>query len=143
MAKRKPTTNCIKRKFIEFVSQGWTIDKASKLLKTSRQNFYRWAEGDPAFAAAWAEAKEQGIAVLEDEVHRRAVEGVKEAVFHNGTVVGEKVCYSDTLLMFALKAARPEVYGHSKVEVQHSGSVDFTAMLKSAYQAAKRDGVLP
>lgn len=56
MGKRKPTTNCIKKRFLEYVSQGWTIDKAAKLLKTSRQNFYRWANGDPVFAAAWEEA---------------------------------------------------------------------------------------
>ena len=41
---------------------------------------------------------------------RRALEGGEEPVFYQGKIVGSVRKYSDTLLMFMLKARRPERY---------------------------------
>ena len=47
--------------------------------------------------------------ILEDEVDRRAVEGVEKPVgWHKGKPGGYVREYSDTLLIFLLKGDRPE-----------------------------------
>ncbi|MBF0434622.1 MAG: helix-turn-helix domain-containing protein [Magnetococcales bacterium] len=132
-----------KARVLEALSKGWTHTKAAEFAGCHRPHINYWRKSDPAFAQAFQEALEAGADVLEDAAFTRAVEGVIEDVYHQGRVVGQRVAYSDDMLKFLLAAARPEVYGRSKVEIQHSGSVDFTAMVQSAYQAAKRDGVLP
>ena len=49
--------------------------------------------------------------VLEDEAVRRAKEGVEEPVYQGGKLVGHVQKYSDTLLIFLLKGAKPQKYG--------------------------------
>ena len=62
------------------------------------------------FAAAWDDAIEDGTDLLEDEVLRRAKDGVDEPRFYEGEVCGHVRKYSDTLAIFLLKARRPEKY---------------------------------
>lgn len=65
---------------------------------------------DPVFAAEWDEALESGTQVMEQEAFRRAVHGTTEPVVSAGKYVTDVQKYSDNLLMFMLKARRPEVY---------------------------------
>jgi hypothetical protein len=65
---------------------------------------------DEAFARAWEDALEQGTDSLEDEARRRALQGVEKPVFREGRQVGTVTEYSDTLLIFLLKARRPEKF---------------------------------
>ena len=53
---------------------------------------------------------EQAADVLEREAWRRASEGVKQPVFYQGEVCGHVQKYSDVLLIFLLKGARPDRY---------------------------------
>lgn len=76
----------------------------------SRQTAYEHRQKFPEFAAAWAEADETITQQLEVEMLRRAHDGVEEPVFQGGKLVGTKRVYSDPLLMFALRAKRPNVY---------------------------------
>ena len=69
---------------------------------------------DESFAAEWDEALEAGMDRLEDEAVRRGVEGVEEPVFYRGDIVGYKLNYSDQLLMFMLKAGRPDKFAERK-----------------------------
>ena len=65
---------------------------------------------DPDFAAAWQDALEEAVDWLELEALRRAVEGTEENWFSKGEIVGTITRYSDSLLMFLLKARRPWLY---------------------------------
>ena len=47
---------------------------------------------------------------LEGEADRRGREGWSEDVFYRGQVVGKRQRYSDRMLMFRLKALKPEMY---------------------------------
>jgi hypothetical protein len=76
----------------------------------SRQRFYELRARDATFAEEWSRAVDEGTDRLEDEAHRRAVEGVPEPIFSRGEVVGERRVYSDRLIEFLLKARRPAVY---------------------------------
>lgn len=49
-----------------------------------------------------------GSDALEDEAIRRASQGTLKPVFYQGVQCGEVREYSDTLMMFMLKARRPE-----------------------------------
>jgi len=65
---------------------------------------------DPDFAVRWTEADNLAIERMEVEADRRAVDGTDRPVFYQGGRCGEIREYSDSLLMFRLKARRPNVY---------------------------------
>jgi hypothetical protein len=50
------------------------------------------------------------LVTLEAEADRRAVKGNKKKVFYGGKEIGTTQDFSDTLLMFRLKALKPERY---------------------------------
>ncbi len=50
------------------------------------------------------------VETLEAEARRRALEGVEENVYYQGAVIGRTRKYSDTMLMFLLRAYRPDIY---------------------------------
>jgi hypothetical protein len=84
----------------------------------TRTTHYQWLKDDPAYAAEFERAKERAVESMEEEARRRAVAGVDEPVYYQGEVCGAIRKYSDTLLIFMLKAARPKVY---RERFEHSG----------------------
>jgi hypothetical protein len=57
------------------------------------------------------QAMDYAIDGLEAEAMSRAQQGVTEAIYYQGDIVGTKQTYSDGLLQFLLKGRRREVYG--------------------------------
>jgi hypothetical protein len=105
----------------------------------SRNAAYSWRRDDPEFAAAWERALEIGITALEDEVHRRAFEGVLEPIYHQGEQCGEVRKHSDVLSMFLLKAHRPAKYrDNARMELTGAdgGAVEITDTDRAAKIAA-------
>jgi Homeodomain-like domain len=101
----------IKREqFLGYLRDGWSISAAAGKIGVSRQAVYRLRASDDEFAHQWEDAYESGTDVYEDEVKRRAVEGTEKPVFYQGEIVGHVREFSDTLLIVALKARRPERY---------------------------------
>jgi hypothetical protein len=76
----------------------------------SRSAAYDWKKADHEFEKDWQAAEETGTDALEDEARRRAMDGVDKPVFYKGQRCGYVREYSDTLLIFTLKARRPEKY---------------------------------
>lgn len=96
--------------------------------RVDRATAYARRQTHPGFAAAWDAAREDAADRLEEEARRRAYDGVDEPVFGSlgagsgSGEVGTVRKYSDTLLIFLLKGARPEKYReHHRHE--HVGSV--------------------
>ena len=81
-----------KPRFLELMAATGNVHLAAKAVGIDRSTPYQRASRDPAFARAWAQAREDAIDTLEAEGRRRALGG------------------SDPLLMFFLRALRPEVY---------------------------------
>jgi AcrR family transcriptional regulator len=79
-------------KFCEMIGQGVSITTAAKAAGASRTTVYRWRDEDKSFAEAWDSAREEGLDLLEDRALRLAHQG------------------SERLIMFILKAGRPEKY---------------------------------
>jgi hypothetical protein len=89
-------TKARRKKFLDALALGYSISYACKKLKIGRQTAYDLKKKDEEFAGAWEEAVEQGTEALEDEAVTRAYNG------------------SDTMLIFTLKARKPEKYGDKK-----------------------------
>lgn len=79
----------------------------------------------PEFAALCRQALDEYTERLEREADRRAVRGYLEPVFHQGKRCGEKLRFSDALLMFRLKALRPAMYRESAERDAAGGEVVF------------------
>lgn len=94
------------------------ITKACEASETGRTTHYDWMQ-DEEYAEAFRLAGEAAADLLEEEARRRAVEGVEEPVgWYQGQPGGYVRRYSDTLLIFMLKGAKPEKY---KDRHEHSG----------------------
>jgi Bacteriophage Sf6, terminase small subunit-like len=120
-------------RFLEALANGATISSAVKSAGYARPTVYKWRAADVKFAAAWDDAIEEGTDLLEDEVLRRAKDGVEEPRFYEGEICGHVRKYSDTLAIFLLKARRPEKYSDKvtatrqkirRVIVDHRGKSD-------------------
>ncbi len=82
-----------------------TITSACEGTGITRQTHYNWLDNDAEYKAAIKSMDEDCAILLEDAAKKRALDG------------------SDTLLIFLLKAARPEKY-RERTEIKH----DFTTV---------------
>ena len=100
-----------KKRFLRalLVNHG-NITKAHKSAGVSRQTPYDWRDSDTEFALAWENILLETGENLEQEAYRRAHDGVEKPVYQGGQLVGRIREYSDTLLIFMLKARFPEKY---------------------------------
>lgn len=123
---RKPTTNPTPKKrevgdwrepFLEALAQTGSVVRAAAAAEVHRSTAYEQRKTDAAFAARWAEAERESVERMEDEARRRAVEGCKRPIYHNGQLLTEVLDYSDTLLIFLLKAHDPKYREASRVLV--------------------------
>ena len=113
-----------KKVFLEMFPSLFTISSTCKAVQMSRRNFYNWLQDDPEFARDFEDAKKMVIETLEQEVRRRAVEGVEKPVYQGGKLVGSVQEYSDILLMFYLKGLCPERYRDNYQVQVNAGQVE-------------------
>ncbi len=97
-------------RFLRELGAWANISRACKRAGVRRSTAYEARETDAAFKAAWDEALEIGCDALEEEAWRRATKGTDEGVFYRGRKVAKLIKYSDVLLIFLLKAHRPEKF---------------------------------
>lgn len=112
------------------------VDQAMRAAKISRTHHYYWLKTDPDYTEAFAEARAMAADLLEAEAVRRGL--------------GTPDQHSDTLLIFLLKGAKPDVY---KERYEHTGKdggpIQVAGMAPEARQArlaallAKRNGSVP
>ena len=100
-------------RFLQTLAETCNVSASCRAAKVSRRTAYRERERSAEFRAGWDEAQEDGVDALELEARRRAIKGTLRPVFQGGVKVGEIRDYSDTLLIFLLKGARPERYRES------------------------------
>lgn len=86
------------------------VSKALESAKLSRSAAYDWKNEDEDFSSAWEDIVEATTERLESEAWRRAHNGVERGVYYQGERVATEREYSDSLLMFTLKARKPEKY---------------------------------
>lgn len=124
--------------FLEALMRCGNVTAAAAAAGISRDTLYNHRRRDADFAAAWEAAAELGADALEDEARRRAHDGVDEPLTcAKGLVLGEDGApmlvkkYSDTLLIFLLKGARPQKY-RDRAQVEVSGQLDINTLAAEA-----------
>lgn len=109
--------------FLAALSKGLTVAEAAQLGGYCRRHFDRLRNDDEEFAADWTTAECVGTDHLLKEIRRRAFEGCRKPIVHQGAIVLHRVYdqrtgfetleelwlheYSDTLAMFLLKSRDP------------------------------------
>uniref|UniRef100_A0A6M3IP17 Putative terminase n=1 Tax=viral metagenome TaxID=1070528 RepID=A0A6M3IP17_9ZZZZ len=109
--------------FLVAMEQTGNISAAAQASRVARRSHYMWMDRSQGYREAFAVAKEHAADLMEIEARKRAMEGVVEPVIRKDDdgvwrAVGGIRRYSDTLLIFLLKAARPEKY-RERHEVTH------------------------
>jgi len=114
MANRTKATAEKKAAFLHALRDlGGNVGRAAKRVRVNRGTFYAHRLEDADFAQAWDKAIADSESILEDEALRRAVDGTLKPVYQGGKRVGTVREYSDTLLIFMLKARNPKRYRES------------------------------
>jgi hypothetical protein len=122
--------------FLEELAKCGNVLEASAAAGSPRGSFYKLRKEDEEFAQAWDDALEMAADIMEREAFRRAVEGVDEPVFgslgnnQGSGEIGAVRKYSDTLLIFLLKGARPQKY---RERYEHSGDPSSPLIIQVEY----------
>lgn len=104
-------SNRKKEVFLEVLKCTGNVSGAALAAGYASSSFLvRVRKTDAEFAEKWDDALEASYDLLEAEALRRAVDGVMEPEYYQGTIVGYKVKYSDGLLTTLLKANRPDKF---------------------------------
>lgn len=104
---------------------GGNVSRSAERIGVGRQTVYDWKAQHSDFSDLWDEALESSTEDLEEEAKRRAYAGTEEPVFYQGEVCGTIKKYSDTLLIFLLKAHRPAKY-REQLKIVSTTEVDQT-----------------
>lgn len=105
--------------FLEALEKGHTVAGACKAANVGRTTAYEARQRDEEFAAAWRDLEQHATEVLEGEAHRRAMNG------------------SDKLMMFLLRARRPEVY-RDRGQVRDRDEVDLRDRVRREVEVRER-----
>ncbi len=117
MTRLRASTRAKRGALLEVVRKCGLIAPACRSVGVTRRTVYNWL-ADPAYRAQFEDARQECIERLEAETVRRARDGVVRVKYHNGQPIidprtgkpfTERV-YSDRLLIFLLRALRPEKY---------------------------------
>lgn len=111
-----------KRAMLAALAETGNVTRAAEIAEIDRCQHYHWLERDPKYAEFAPIAMEMAGDRLEQEARRRAVEGVAEPVFYQGQPCGVVQRYSDTLLIFLLKGAKPDRYA-DRLKQEMTGDV--------------------
>jgi hypothetical protein len=124
-AAEAPRLKAKQRAFLTAFANTGNITQACAAAKTGRRTHYDWLAAE-AYAEAFREASDAAADALEREARRRALKGVKRAIYYQGERCGYETVYSDVLLIFLLKALRPDTY-RDNVKIEHSGELSVIA----------------
>lgn len=118
-----------KETILKHLAEGWSIKHACEQAGVTPPVMRQYRAADPDFDELAGEAIEMGTDSLEDTALKRAKYGVDKPQFYQGEVCGHIREYSDTLLVFLLKARRPEKFTErlrNVLENADGTNVDFT-----------------
>lgn len=128
-----------KVRFVRRLAETGNVAASCRRVRVTRSVAYEWREADPAFAKLWDEALEIATDALEAEARRRAVQGWKEPVFHQGKRVGAIRKYSDRMLEILLKGHRPDKF-RERVDMKHSGRLTLEQLVEASRKADDAGG---
>jgi hypothetical protein len=92
---------------IAFAVSGQVL-KSSEVAGVHWTTHYFWKKRSPKYLEAFHMAEQIAADFMEDEIHRRAFEGIDKPVTWRGEITDTYKEFSDLLAMFRLKKLRPE-----------------------------------
>jgi hypothetical protein len=98
------------KKFLNAYPECLTIAATARKVGITTKTHHWNMKHSNGYRRCFEALKDYVVVAMEEEAIRRATRGVREDIFYQGEKCGEKRVYSDGLLMFMLKAARPDVY---------------------------------
>ena len=125
MSVQKKESQKRKAAFLEAFARIGTVTHACRELGIDQSTPYQWVNRDKEFAKKFDDAKKAVAESLEQEAIRRARDGVEEPVFYQGKQTGTIQKYSDTLLIFLLKAWDEKYSDRQKTELSGELKIDF------------------
>ena len=108
-----------KRAMLAALSQTGNVSAAARAAGIGRRTHYCWLDDDPRYVLAVEQAMEEAADVLEAVARKRAVHG------------------SDLLLIFLLKAIRPEKF-RERHHMEHAGDIKLQASVNAMRQGLIR-----
>lgn len=136
----------VQRKFIEALADTGLVNAAAAEVDMSEQSAYRLlrSPGSQGFARAWEAAVAHAGTRLIDVAFRRAIEGEDIPVFdRDGCRIGSRRRYNDRLLMFLIRALRPDRYRHGHEDTRQPGEVPPPPILPVEEAVAALEPVRP
>ena len=109
--------------FLQKFAERANVSKACRAAGVARNTVYEERKADPVFAKLFKIARAEAVERLEEEAWRRAHDGVEKPVYQQGVLVGHIPEYSDTMLIFLLKANKPKKY-RDNFKHEHAGVLD-------------------
>lgn len=126
-AKRKILfDDSVKGVFLESVRRTGLVAKSARAAGTDSKRIKNECERDKEFGTEFQEALTLYAETVQEELHRRAMEGVEETVYFQGVPCGTKTNYSDALLTTLVKAKSPEFREKLSVDTTIHGGVLLT-----------------
>ena len=112
-----------------YVNLAGQVYRAARFTGISPQTHYNWLQADPDYAAAFQEARQRSLDVIEQEIVRRGVKGYKEPIVYQGKITGYVRRFSDNLLMFRAKRLDPAYRDTYPVGLAVGGDVNVTLQI--------------
>lgn len=129
-----------KRAFLQAYRMTGNVSVATRSIGASRDIFYQWCKSDAEFMREAEIAEAEAVEVMEAEAFRRAMKGVtrSKGVYHNGRQIATETVteYSDTLLIFMLKARAPHKY-RERYEISGKGGGPVSVSVSPAINLSK------
>jgi hypothetical protein len=121
--------------FLRAFAETGIVARACLVAKVARSTVYEARILDPKFCQMWDEIENASTDEMEAEAYRRGVKGVDKPVFQGKELVGHVREYSDTLLIFMLKARKPEKYRETtrhELTGKDGAPLDFAGLFETA-----------
>ncbi|MCA1571977.1 MAG: hypothetical protein LC798_17030 [Chloroflexi bacterium] len=125
-----------RRAFLAAFAQTGNISEAARIAGVNRLSHYEWLH-DERYAEVFAQAQEIAGDYLEAVAFDRATNGWFEPVFYQGQQVGVILKKSDQLLMFLLKAHRPDKF-RDNATIQHTGPGGGAIKVEADYELSRK-----
>ena len=131
MAKRKPPW---RKLFLVALAHSGNVTASAGVAGVERRLAYRTRDRSKAFREQWEDALDEATDLLEAAARQRGLLGVNEPVYYQGEQVGTVRRYSDTLLIFLLKAHRPKKFRDNH-RVEHTSPDGGPVEIVATYEA--------
>lgn len=131
-----------KERFLKVLSQCGLFNKAARASGLTPQQVRKAMAIDKDFAMDAEVAQDDYAEVIEEEIHRRAIEGVDKPVYHQGERIDTVKQYSDKLLETLAKAKAKDykpntesTHTSNNVLVVNTSSGNVSELLKQGQDA--------